>query len=509
LGTVPASLTIGFLYDQEYGNPNPALFWVQESRTAFQLAIMAVNNDSSILPGTELIGSIRDTHAQPSTALAELIHHIDDDHVVAVIGPSTSGEVPVTAFYSSLRNTLMVSSGATSAALADKTGMPYFFRNVGSDTAAMDAYVALLLKMGWQNVAMLSLSTGFAVGDIAYLAQRLLANSITVRAQATFTNANDVNSAVMTIKASGCPIILVVAGQFDILYQTLSNHNLIGTDYIYVMNKGIAEWSASPAVGVWPNLIVVGAAIYPPNPFQAHAYELWNNYTNKQTVVTIANPPGYLFDNGDGLPDFWAGFVYDAVYLLAYTFHNMLAASQDVHNITQLYNAFKVANFTLTTGVNAFNSHQDRVLPFSYFLLNGAAALTADKEYGTYNPDLPTSMQVTIENPIFTGRGDGSAASASRSFITAETTIFTNINYVMNVTILNSFGQATPVSLGSVTFTTPAPGFTIISHTVVGNVHQLTFKASVVGNDVVTVQLNGVDVSNSPFTLKVHKDCKK
>lgn len=140
---------------------------------AMAFAVNEINKNPRILPNVTLGIKIIDDCSKDTTALAQSLHFIEEDHttipanctspepqlasidVVGIIGSESSKNTVQMAGLMSLYNIPMVSYISTSPLLSDKDRYPYFLRIVPSDTNMAKTMVAIIQKFSWVYVSVI------------------------------------------------------------------------------------------------------------------------------------------------------------------------------------------------------------------------------------------------------------------------------------------------------------------------------------------------------------------
>jgi ABC-type branched-subunit amino acid transport system substrate-binding protein len=91
---------------------------------AAALAVERINNDSSLLQGSQLESVFAEADCSAPAALAALSKLLEEGPLAAVIGPGCSSACEATGFLTAGRDLPQISYGCLSPSLADKNAYP-------------------------------------------------------------------------------------------------------------------------------------------------------------------------------------------------------------------------------------------------------------------------------------------------------------------------------------------------------------------------------------------------
>ena len=97
----------------------------------------------------------KSTEGNEKVTLEQSLELVNEEQVVAIVGPQSSANAEIASLVASLTETPVISYGATAAALSDKEKHDYFFRTVPSDSAQGRAMVALVDDLNYKKVFVL------------------------------------------------------------------------------------------------------------------------------------------------------------------------------------------------------------------------------------------------------------------------------------------------------------------------------------------------------------------
>ena len=155
-GSSPTAATLGFLY------PQSSASWVVESFTQFKLGVRQVNAAGL---GVNLSYKVFNSQGESLTAMQGAAALLDDPDIVGLVGTGYSAAAQGAATFASFRQKPMITPGASSIALVDKTQIPYFMRIIPSDAQQMTAMATVVHRFGWRNVAVVHSKTFLSQAD--------------------------------------------------------------------------------------------------------------------------------------------------------------------------------------------------------------------------------------------------------------------------------------------------------------------------------------------------------
>ncbi|XP_068150223.1 uncharacterized protein [Drosophila tropicalis] len=147
---------------------------------AAQMAITAINNNRTILPGYNLGIWINDGACKSDLVLKEFIHYYNQPNVLGVLGPACSETVQPIASISKHMNMMVISYSAESVAIFDREAYPYFFRTIGTDWLFIDAYLEIMNIFGWNRVAILTEESHTTMEYISYMKSKMKIHNLTL-----------------------------------------------------------------------------------------------------------------------------------------------------------------------------------------------------------------------------------------------------------------------------------------------------------------------------------------
>lgn len=202
------------------------------AKTAIEVAVEDVNQNSSILSGTRLNVVMQDTNCSGFLGVVEALQLIETD-VVAILGPQSSGIAHVISHVVNELQVPLVSFAATDPTLASLQ-YPYFIRTTQSDYFQMNAAADIVEYYGWREVIAIFVDDDYGRGAISALGDALAKK----RSKISYKAALSENAGPNTIK--------------DLLFQV----NLMESR-VYVVhvnpNTGLTIFSIAKQLGMMEN----------------------------------------------------------------------------------------------------------------------------------------------------------------------------------------------------------------------------------------------------------------
>lgn len=173
----PPNVTVGalFTFDSVIG---------RSARTAIQLAVDDVNRDPAVLRDTNLSVIFQDTKCSGFVGTIQALE-LMERHVVAVVGPQSSGIAHVVSHVANQLRVPLLSFAATDPALASSQ-YPYFVRATHDDRFQMAAVADVVAHHGWREVTAVYVDNDYGRGGVVALGDALEALRARVSYRAAF-----------------------------------------------------------------------------------------------------------------------------------------------------------------------------------------------------------------------------------------------------------------------------------------------------------------------------------
>jgi len=176
-----------------------------ESKTAEMLA-EDINAKGGVL-GSPVKIIVRDSEGSPEKATAFAKQLIEEDKVVAIIGPSTSGESLQIKGLCQKAEVPLLSCAAAEAIVVPV--MPYVFKTPQSDSFAAERICALIKDLKLAKIGIVSANDGFGKAGRAQLQRAAPACGLTIVADEAYEkDATDLTAVATKLKAAGAEAVI-------------------------------------------------------------------------------------------------------------------------------------------------------------------------------------------------------------------------------------------------------------------------------------------------------------
>lgn len=315
-----ATVTIGAIIS----DANATLYGRRESFAA-QLAVDAVNADSTLLAGHHLELRIVDDGGSGWTAMRAACELMRGG-VHALIGPSySSTSLSVLGLTTPLKVPLL-SYSATSPSLGADSGHGYFARVVPSDAAQGPAMISVVQHHNWTQVCILFADNTYATSGAIETQEAATRAGIKVLSLQSYdATSKNATRALQTLAESGCRIFLNWCGGTsatdcrDVMGQASDAGLLRGGDFVWLLSDGCEN-----GIGYEPTMYagfgdsLVGTLCLVPSPN--------DNGAATRTAARQALLDSWPASHGSS-PPIYASFLYDGVLAAARALHAAPAAA--------------------------------------------------------------------------------------------------------------------------------------------------------------------------------------
>ena len=219
------------------------------------LAVTEVNASGKYLYGTIAVIQGDSKCIDADAAVAEAERMINDENVIAIMGPSCSGNTSVVAMNVSLPNGVInISPSATSPALTDLEDDGWMFRTAGSDSRQAAALVAAAMTRGITDMAVTYTNSDYGKGLADAFASQYEAAGGTISIMAAHEDDKaDYSADVAALSAAGSATLAVFgyADQGGKGILTASEDTGAFTDYVFADGMMSTTTSSAIADGSW------------------------------------------------------------------------------------------------------------------------------------------------------------------------------------------------------------------------------------------------------------------
>ena len=219
------------------------------------LAVTEVNASGKYLYGTIAVIVGDSTCIDAAVAVAEAERMINDENVIAIMGPSCSGATDAVTMNASLPNGVVnISPSATSPALTVIEDEGWMFRTAGSDSRQAAALVAAAMTRGITDMAVTYTNSDYGKGLADSFATQYEAAGGTISIMAAHEDDKaDYSADVAALSAAGSATLAVFgyadSGGKGIL--TASEDTGAFTDYVFADGMMSTTTSSAVADGSW------------------------------------------------------------------------------------------------------------------------------------------------------------------------------------------------------------------------------------------------------------------
>jgi branched-chain amino acid transport system substrate-binding protein len=150
---------------------------------------------------------LKDSGGSPEKAVSFAKQLIDEEQVVAIIGPSTSGETMAIKAIAEQGQTILLSCAAAEVIVNPLAR--WVFKVAPKDADAVDLIFARMKAAGTTKIGVLSSNTGFGKAGKDQIEKRAAAHGITILVSETYDKAaTDLTAEVTKLKAAGVQAVL-------------------------------------------------------------------------------------------------------------------------------------------------------------------------------------------------------------------------------------------------------------------------------------------------------------
>jgi len=184
----------------------PASFLGAPEAKTLQMMVDSINAKGGI-KGNKIELIIKDSAASPEKAFSFAKQLIDEDKVLAIIGPSTSGETMKIKGVAEEGKTILLSCAAAELIVNPVT--KYVFKTPQSDHLAVIKIFDQLKKMKLTKIGVLSSNTGFGKAGKEQIEKLAAGHGITILSNEVYDKAaTDLTAEVTKVKSAGIEAII-------------------------------------------------------------------------------------------------------------------------------------------------------------------------------------------------------------------------------------------------------------------------------------------------------------
>lgn len=188
-----------------FAKTGPASFLGLPEDKTISMLVQDINSQGGI-KGEKIIYLSKDSAGNPDKA-AELARELIAQNVIAIIGPSTSGESLKLKSICEEAKTILISCAAAEGIV--KPVAKYVFKTPQNDADAVIRILELLKKMNIKKIGVMSSNTGFGEGGKNLLHTLAPKNGIEIAASETYDkSATDLTAHLKAIQAAGAQAVV-------------------------------------------------------------------------------------------------------------------------------------------------------------------------------------------------------------------------------------------------------------------------------------------------------------
>ncbi|XP_023770463.1 glutamate receptor 3.7 isoform X1 [Lactuca sativa] len=286
----PAVVNVGalFSFDSVIG---------KAAKTAMEIAVIDVNNDSRILSGTEMKLFMEDTNCSVFKGSIGAFQMLEQD-VVAIIGPQSSAVAHMISQIANGVQVPIISYAATDPTLSSLQ-FPYFFRTTQSDSYQMAAMANLIDFYGWKEVIAIYIDDEYGRNGVFSLDDEVEKRKSKISyklALPTNYNLKDISD-VLNYSIPLGPRVYIIHIHPDPalkIFEVANKLNMMTTDYVWLTTDWLCTTLPSITPTNQPSLKiiegVVGICQHTPQTSRKKNFEsnVYGSYAY-DTVWAVAN----------------------------------------------------------------------------------------------------------------------------------------------------------------------------------------------------------------------------
>jgi branched-chain amino acid transport system substrate-binding protein len=184
----------------------PASFLGEPEARTLQMLVAELNAQGGV-DGRPIELVLKDTGGSPEKAISFARQLIDEHQVLAIIGPSTSGESIAVKAIAEENKTILLSCAAAEVITTPIT--PHVFKVAPKDSHAADVIFKRMQKMGITRIGVLTSNTGFGKAGKEQIEKRAPEHGIQIAAAEVYDKAaTDLSAEVTKLKAAKVQAVL-------------------------------------------------------------------------------------------------------------------------------------------------------------------------------------------------------------------------------------------------------------------------------------------------------------
>ncbi|KAH9328311.1 hypothetical protein KI387_000419, partial [Taxus chinensis] len=296
-GGRPATVNVGALvaYNTTIG---------RVAKKAIELALEDVNNDETVLNGTQLVLTMMDSNCSAFIGTSAALELMKKNNM-AIVGPQSSVIAHVVANIASELQVPILSFGATDPTLSSYQ-YPYFLRTTHSDIYEMEAVAAVIGFYGWRHIVAMYIDDDYGRNGIVALSDALGtvgAKIVNKVAFAPGVGNNEIGSILVQLALMESRVFVVHMNP-DVginLFSEALNLGMLSSSYVWIATDWLSSLLDSnipdyETMNSFQGVIVLRRHV--PISDQEHAFTTrWNNLHKTRSVDVSLNAFGlYAYD---------------------------------------------------------------------------------------------------------------------------------------------------------------------------------------------------------------------
>jgi branched-chain amino acid transport system substrate-binding protein len=224
----------------------PASFLGEPEARTLEMLVADLNAQGGV-DGHKIELVLKDTGGSPEKAISFARQLVDEHHVLAIIGPSTSGESIAVKTIAEENKTVLLSCAAAEVITTPIT--PHVFKVAPKDSHAADVIFARMKKMGLTRIGVLTSNTGFGKAGKEQIEKRAPEHGIQIAVSEVYDKAaTDLTAEATKLKAAKVQAVLnwsIEPAQAIVI----KNVRQIGLDVPIFQSHGFANVQYAKAAG--------------------------------------------------------------------------------------------------------------------------------------------------------------------------------------------------------------------------------------------------------------------
>ncbi len=353
---LPDTVTLGAIF----GLSGPISVYGNPQSQSVQLAVEEMNAAGYLGEGVTLAVIFEDSVGDAEQAIAAMTKLVEEDGVVAVLGPTLSTEAFAADPIAQENETVVM--GVSNTAIGITEMGEYVFRNSLPESAVIPGTIGQAAEiLGLEQVGVLyGNDDDFTLSGYDVFVQALEENDVAILSQETFGRGDVDFSAQLTNLLSNNPDALVVSALAAEAIQIINQARDLGYAGPIIGGNGFNSPAVLDQTGENAEGLIVGAAWNPGNP----------NPTDSSVAFLEAFEETYGF-----VPDQFAAQAYTGAWLLGTAIR--CADSDDRADVRDAL--AEIVEFNSPLGVFSFDENRDPIHdPIAQIVVDGLFGVLAD-----------------------------------------------------------------------------------------------------------------------------------